>query len=301
MCEEPALKSFFGRTKFERWIYAPLDAEGPNGKLSYPLIQSLLGFDRILAYGRWGESVIRKALGDQAAQERELSSIPHGIDSSVFYPRDRAECRNNFFRITHAAKMRGQMPEEVSHDEVLIGTIATNQARKDWGLWARACSAFLIRHPKTYFWVHVDRLEKDWSIPALLIDFGLLDKTVISLGHLEDDQMAQAYSACDLTLGIGPEGFGYPAFESLFCGTRCVTGNYGGAPEHMGEHPFLVQPIAFKDEGLYCSRRPVYDPKEWALYMEDALARKPSHPGQLDWTNVWAQFEEWFRKGLSNV
>ena len=56
--------------------------------------------------------------------------------------------------------------------------------------------------------------------------------------------MAQFYSACDVTLGIGlGEGAGYPLFESTSCGTPVVHGNYGGGPEYLTAES-LVEPMA---------------------------------------------------------
>jgi len=303
-CENPVLQSFLTSAKMKRWIYAPLDACGPNGLLSYPLIQSLLGFDRVLAYSEWAENILRGSLGEKAAQKRDLDSVPHGIDPEVFHPYEQVACKANFSSITGSATVRG-LQMAVLSDKPLVGAVATNQSRKDWGLWAECCALFLSRHPNAWFWIHTDSLERYWSIPALLMDFGLIDRTLISVGHLSDQQMAKAYSACDLTLGIGAgEGFGFPIFESLFCGTPCIHGNYGGAPEHMSE-PLLVNPArlwngdpAYRYEGLYCCKRPVFSAIDWANTMDSMLGKRMNRPGELDWENVWPRFEAWFRKGL---
>jgi glycosyltransferase involved in cell wall biosynthesis len=298
MCEDPTLKQFLINAKIQRWTYSPLDAAGPHGRLAYPLVQSLLGFDRILAYGEFGESVLRESLGDEASRDRDLSSIPHGIDSAVFYPYDRNASRRSFHLLTGAANLRGQTRRAFLDDEVLVGAVATNQARKDWGLWAESCALFLERHPKAHFWIHTDVLERYWSIPALLVDFGLIDRTAISLGYLTDNQMAQAYTACDLTLGIGAgEGFGYPIAESLFCGTPVIHGKYAGAVDYLFDD-LLVNPIAFRLEGLYASKRPVFDAKDWTDKMNYLLGKRVNLPSQLDWSNVWPRFEAWFRRGL---
>jgi glycosyltransferase involved in cell wall biosynthesis len=302
MCEIPPLRQFLLSAKVRRWTYTPIDADGPNGKLSYTLAQSLLGFDRILAYGQWAEDVVRRSLGNEASQERDLGSIPHGIDSSVFYPRDRSTSRANFFSLTGANPIRAQLVTAILDDEPLVGTIATNQARKDWGLWAESCALFLSRHPKTRFWVHTDVLERNTgsSIPQLLLDFGLLDRTVISMEYIKDEKMAQAYSACDLTLAAGPEGFGYCIFESLFCGTPCIHGNYAGAPEHL-HNGLLVNPVAHRLEGLYALKRPVFQARDFADKMNDALGKRSNKPGELDWNHIWPRFDVWFRRGLNHA
>jgi glycosyltransferase involved in cell wall biosynthesis len=299
MCEDAALKRYLTNAKIQRWIYNPVDAEGPSGRLAYPLIQCLLGFDRILAYGQYGESVIRKSLGDEFSRDRDLGSISHGINSAVFYPRDRDISRRNFFLLTNATNVRGKTRRAILDDEPLVGAVATNQTRKDWGLWAESCALFHERHPKAQFWIHTDVLERNWSIPALLIDFGLIDRTAVSLGYIPDDHMAQAYTACDLTLGIGAgEGFGYPIAESLFCGTPAIHGNYAGAVDFLSEE-LLINPVVFHLDGLYASRRPVFHPKDWADKMEYFLGKRVNQPSQLDWSNVWPRFDAWFRKALA--
>jgi glycosyltransferase involved in cell wall biosynthesis len=300
MCEDPSLKKFLTTAKIQRWTYTPVDAEGLYGKLAYPLVQNLLGFDRILTYGQFGERVMRKSLGDTDAQERNLSSVPHGLDPTVFYERNRADSRANFLTLTRAVSLRGIQQAVILNDEPLVGTVATNQPRKDWGLWARTCALFLSRHPKARFWIHTDKLERSpgWSIPQLLIDCGLYDRTVISLGYLNDDSMAQAYTACDLTLGIGAgEGFGFPIAESLFCGTPVLHGNYAGAVDFMYED-LLIDPVIFQPEGPYAWSRPIFDPKDWADRMEQLIGRRVNRPGQLEWDRVWPQFDAWFRLGL---
>jgi glycosyltransferase involved in cell wall biosynthesis len=298
-CTDPSLKQFLTSAKIQRWIYNPVDAEGMFGKLTYPLIQSLLGFDRILGYGQFGENVMRESLGEDASRERDLSSIPHGIDSSVFYPRARHIARRDFFRLTGAANVTGKASPAVLDDEPLIGTVATNQFRKDYGLWAESCIQFLSYRPKARFWIHVDTMEREWSIPALLIDAGLMDKTAVSVGDIPDDHMAQAYSACDLTLGIGAgEGFGYPIAESLFCGTPCIHGNYAGAVDYLWDD-LLINPAKLPLRGVYSGRRPVFEPKDWADKMESLLGKRVDRPNQLEWAEVWPRFESWFRRGLS--
>jgi glycosyltransferase involved in cell wall biosynthesis len=297
-CQLPPLKHFLTTARFRRWIYAPVDGEGPNASLTYPVTQSLLGFDRVLAYGRWAEGVLGTCLGEYASV-KDLSSIPHGIDSGIFYERDRTACREEFLKITGAKPVYGQA-KPIIGDTPLIGTVATNQARKDWGLWAETCALFLKRDPRSCFWIHTDTFERYWSIPALLVDFGLIEHTVISLGHLDDEQMARAYSACDLTLGIGAgEGFGYPLAESLFCGTPAIHGKYAGGCDFMDEE-LLINPVVFHLEGVFASSRPVYHASDWADRMERLMGKRIlSPPDQLTWRKVWPRFEEWFRRGLA--
>jgi glycosyltransferase involved in cell wall biosynthesis len=192
----------------------------------------------------------------------------------------------------------GALAQRVDPDEVLIGIVATNQPRKDWQLGIETVS-LLAKNHKVRLWIKTDMAERYWSIPALLLDYGLADKAMISLGDMKDDDMARAYSACDLTLGIGSgEGFGFPIFESIFCGTPCIHGYYAGAPEWINQTGLLVDPIAYRYEGLYACKRPVFTPQSWASRAEPILDARVNYNTALDWNNLWPHWEKWLKEGV---
>lgn len=298
----PYLKAFLLSKPFENWIYPPMDASGPFNRLTYPIARYLSGFDRIIAYSQWAAKIIDRSMG---LTEGFTPSLPHGIDSSVFYERDRSECRAKFGAITNSVNLLGGTCPPIAQDEVLVGICATNQPRKDFALGI-ASFAMMAQQKKVRLWLKIDALERALSIPALLTDFGLVERTFISLGDMTDDELAQAYSACDVTMGIGlGEGFGYPIHESLFCGTPCVHGNYGGAPEYVRgsingilnpKYDELVEPIAFRVEGVFSCLRPVLTPESFAGAALSCLGRRMNHNGDLDWNRLWPRWQAWFEE-----
>jgi glycosyltransferase involved in cell wall biosynthesis len=293
-CEDPVLRQWLLKPPFKKWIYAPQDALGPGGHLSYAIEQCLIGFDRILAYSKWSEQSIKISLPIGPEHHYGLTSIPHGIDTHVFNPR--FPTRTIFHN-----EMRFNGPA-LQDDEKLIGIFATNQARKDWGLAFHSMSLLAQERPIRIF-LHTDIMERYWSIPSLAMDFGLVSRCILNIAPLSDELLARIYSTCDLTLGIGlGEGFSFTTFESLACGTPHLTGNYGGHAEWM-EDQQLMQPRMFRLEGVYNCVRPVYDPKTWAYHANRMLKeekRKESllHPA-LPWDTLWpAAWEPWFRSGV---
>jgi len=297
----PGLKEWLMQANIEKWLYCPIDSSGPNDRLSFPIALTLLGFDRLLAYGQFGEDVIRRTIGDEEANNRHLTHLPHGIDGNVFWENPRQNSRKLFLQYTGAQSllhMLGVQKETrpIADDEVLISIVATNQYRKSFPLGIETAS-ILARTRKVRLWIHTDHLEKNWSIPSDLINFGMMDNTIISLGIIPDDRMATAYSACDLSLGIGlGEGMGYPIHESLFCGTPCIHGNYGGAPEWMMHPDMLVEPIAYHYEGSYSSKRPVFRAEDWAAVAEKFIGRRVQCNGDLDWEHLLPKWENYLRE-----
>lgn len=295
-CEIPRLREFLLEKPFHRWIYAPIDASGPNDRLTYPLKQSLIGFDRVLAYGRWAAEVVDRTL-DRPNGTTEF--LPHGIDTSIFYERNRKLCRKMFVSFTGAATLLSSLTPRVESDETLIGILATNQSRKNWALGLEAC-AILAKTRKLRIWIKIDALERYWSIPALLVDYGLVNNALISLGNLSDSDLAKAYSACDVVLGIAPEGFGYVHVEATACGCPIVVGSYAGGAELVPKE-MHVDPEVYHYEGVWTSKRPVYQAWKWAAMAESWIGKRVTMNLQYDWAVLWPRWERYLVEAVNGI
>jgi len=294
------LRQWLENAPFEKWIYCPLDASGPNDLLTFPIMKTLRGFDRILAYSEWGRNIIERTISQPESELRNLDQLPHGIDGGVFSRSPNRALIRSVFPTLVKVKSDEYKYRSIKPDEVLIGIVATNQSRKDWALGIETV-AILSKAMKVRLWIHTDTINRNWDIDTLLVDYALRgEHTMVTTGYLPDDAMAEAYSACDVTLGIGPEGFGFPIFESLFCGTPCVHGNYGGAPEHM-QPSMLVEPYAFRYEGAYSQKRPVYRAQDFADAVARVVGSRADRPEHLDWRNLWPRWEAWFRGAAKDL
>jgi glycosyltransferase involved in cell wall biosynthesis len=293
------IREWLQNAPFQKWGYFPMDATGPHGMLCRANMECLFGFDRIVAYSEWAKAMIEKSYSDNDCQRRQLVAIPHGIHTTVFNPRGRSEAMGVFANDLHF-----QGPPILDHEKI-VGIVATNQSRKDYGLAFEAL-AEVNKEMAVRIFIQIDTLERHWSIPQLLFDYNLMHRTILNTNLISDDVMARIYSACDLTLGIGGgEGFGYPIFESLACGTPVLSGNYGGQAEHMDDD-FLMLPEMFRIEGAYNCVRPVYNSDKWAFRIKKFLSAKtpPARfnqkksllPERLDWKNLWPEeWAKWFR------
>lgn len=291
---DPELHRFLTSRHFVRWGYFPIDSTGPGDRLTVKTEVTLQGYDRVLAYTKWAKGLVMKAVSGG------VDWLPHGFNGGVFVPRDKRDGR-----ATLSARLH--------RDDFVIGVVGTNQARKDWGLIAQTCCLLAQRHPHVMFWWHTDLIERHWSFPALLADYGLGDRMVVTSDSPNDTVMSYRYSACDLTLapGLG-EGFGYPIVESLACGVPVVHGDYGGGADLMrqwGTGPWsLVEPSEYRVEGLHNCIRPVYDPNDWVEAVEQVMAGNPQVVGgeaaracveHLEWKRLWpGAWLPWFMRGL---
>jgi len=298
----PVLKSWLLKANIDRWCYVPIDSSGPQDKFSFPIALTAMGFDRLLAYGKFGEGVLRRTMGDAEADKRHLTWLPHGINGDAFFSRDYTASRDGFLDYTGAQSMLHLLgvhtkTSPIAADEVLVGVVCSNQGRKDLPLTCETI-ALLSQQRKTRFWLHTDQLERAWSIPSLLVDYGILENTIISLDVVSDEKLASAYSACDVTLGPGSEGFGFPLMESQFCGCPVVTGAYAGGADIVPEY-WQVEPVAYRYEGSYASKRPVYNAEDWVKKVNYLVGRRCNRPGEYDWKRLWPErWEHWFRRGV---
>jgi len=314
LCPIPQLRHWVETANIKKYLYGAIDAEGPGGKLPHQIAETMKGFDRVLDYSAFSSKITGNP-----------DHLPHGLDSKVFYPRrgqhswvdnpsapgtDRqctacgaidcssagdCECTPDSPRqrlIKHG--FQGLTP-----DSLLIGIVATNQARKNWQLGIETCRILLDRGHDVRLWAHTDVLDRYWSIGNLIVDYGLTGRAAITNQRFTDEQLAQMYSACDATLCIGPEGMGFPAMESLACGVPCIAGSYAAQAEFIPKS-MQVEPIAYFHEGAFCSKRPVHEALKWAIRVEMNLGKKASLPSEFDWNGptLWPAWESWFRKGL---
>lgn len=286
--DSPA-KKFLEDPPFKKWGYFPVDGHTPSGGLGLMAHETLIGYDRVLGYTPYGAKVLSNSIGG----DKQVSWIPHGLDP-VWHPRDKKASRE-FFKFPA--------------DAFIVGVVATNQRRKDWGLAGAVGQILRKRLGDRYRqWWHIDQPEKDWSIMAVANEFGLEDCTMLTQPPQTDEWMAAAYSCCDVTLAIGSEGFGYPIVESQGCGVPVLHGNYAGGASFVPLDN-LIEPLKNENgqhalclDGLSNIQRMVYSPDEWAdrivtrSYAE--LVRPVGDMAPLRWPVVWPKWSNWFLGGL---
>lgn len=273
----------------EQWGYFPVDAENVNGGISGPAAEAVQRYDRVLAYSQFGARIL------SSVTSLPVPHLPHGIDGTVFHPvlteREYLDARATL--------------GIVATEKQVVGCVATNQPRKDLGLYCQALRALLDWGHDVHGWLHIDReIGEAWSIPQLASDLGLNAHLTVTLNRT-DRELAALYSLSSVTLAPGRgEGFGYPIVESQACGCPAVHGNYGGGAEFT---PDVVDPRLFQLVGPYALRRPILDVRETAVKLAALLSTDPSYRRtvqqgvqHLAWSQLWPAWRQWFDDGLTN-
>jgi glycosyltransferase involved in cell wall biosynthesis len=273
------------------WGYLPMDGVNVQDSLGGPAKEAVQRLDRVLAYGRWGSEALAKI-------RRPLPYLPHGIDL-------------NLWTLGHRSDDLATASHVIKHKDGswVLGCVATNQVRKDLGLYFATLAELRRRGEKVRGWLHTDTTVRAWSVPQLVDDFGLGKHVSVSL-NLPDEILSAAYSLCGVTFapGLG-EGFGYPIVESLACGTPVVHGDYAGGRELVPANAWRVPPVAERLEGCYAIRRPVLTAGDCANAILRAWDwRKSEEPvcqqycrgsvEHLGWGRLWPRWRSWLKQGL---
>lgn len=280
-----------------KWAYTAVDADNIRGTLGGPAAVAVQSFDRICAYGRWASRILKPLRGEGA-----VPYLPHGLTLEPF-AREASVEEQAWVRATFGPRLK------TGHR--IIGCVATNQARKDLGLYCQTLRTLLDRGHKVFGWLHTDVLVKAWAIPQLVDDFGLANHLSVSTEVLDDRSLALFYRACSVTVapGLG-EGFGYPIVESLAAGVPVVHGDTAGGRELVPKREWRFPVRAVRLEGVYASKRPVFNAEDVANAIErvwgwqatmgqsTSAAYCRGSVAHLDWANLWGYWRSWIKQGL---
>jgi glycosyltransferase involved in cell wall biosynthesis len=218
------------------WRGLQMSADGPVYK---PPILAYLAIDGYNSPRLWdllADRVTRIAMshhGQLAMPEAPV--VWHGVDTSVFYPRDKAE----------AKRALGYDP-----DRFLILRVDKNTWRKDYPASWKALRPVLRAHPEIDVHFHTRRSAADgYDLESVRFnDEDIRDRVnmtadlALTVG-VEPEQLATLMSAADLFLTTSwGEGFGLTILEAMACGTPVIAQDCSAISEVVGDTGILIKP-----------------------------------------------------------
>ena len=285
------------RAPAQLWSYPAIDAPNRLGTISGPAAEAIASTDRLITYGRWASQIV-KAMPYPAP----VPYLPHGIYTEALRTPTTPQ---------EDQWVAAQLGPHVGRETLVLGCVATNQPRKDLGLFFQTACELRARGHKVYCWLHTDVMVKAWSVLQLVEDCGLHKRVSVTTGELTDRQLVILYQRCDATIapGLG-EGFGYPIVESLGAGTPVVHGDFGGGRELVPKKEWRFPVREVRLEGIYAQQRPIFRADDVANAVERILrwreivgrdtvrAYCQGAVAHLEWTQLWPRWRAWIGQGL---
>ena len=300
---------------FDLWISAYV-----GDTLSYDIASKLVGYGivdsvplspynkmilktiwKVVPTCYWGKQVIETA-GIKCEEP-----IYHGVDTNVFQPMDKMECRRKL---------------GIPKDAWVYLFCGTNyDIRKNIPNTMLAFKLFLDRCPEArkdaYLLLHTDPEGVDAG-------YDLLEMWVNTLGEkpganiiftkaedyrigITDKQLAMRYNASDVyVLCSLAEGFGFPPIEAACCGIPSILTGWGPMKEVWEGKNFLVDPVDYfptqKQLNWYCfpSTEGISAQMEYTYFHRKEVAKMGKKARKfaltLSWENIGEQWLKLLRK-----
>lgn len=212
--------------------YVPID----HSPVSHMITSRLRTAFRVLTPSRHGQRELKNA-------GVEASYFPHGVNTNVYKPLDRAKCKKLWY---------------LDEDDFTVLFVGRNQSRKMIPRVLKAYKLFKERNPdiKSHMFLWTDVMPPQPSVEGI-IGIGVADVGVNLLYEIdrlglnedviwpeaaavregipdwagEGHDMVKLYNMADVVISLSGEGFWMPGIEAQSCGVPIICADYASAPE----------------------------------------------------------------------
>lgn len=195
-------------------MYVPIDQE----PVPPSVLEKLRFANKIITFSKFGQQALEKA-------GFSSKMIYEGVDTKIFKPMDKAECRKFF-----------NLPQ----DKFIFGMIGANKDNPPRKGWQEALDAFKLFHDKhpdsLYFYATNQNLPSGFPIRQYAHELGL-DAEVLSIDEYlsiigDKDLIVKMLNSFDVLLHPSTtEGFGLVIIEAQSCGIPVIVNNCQSMPE----------------------------------------------------------------------
>lgn len=216
-----------------------------------------------LAMSRFGENELR----NQGIED--VYYVPHGIDTDLFAPRDKAQAREAL---------------GFPADAFVVSMVAANKGyppRKGYPEAIQAFAQFAREHDDAFLYLHTDvnGTVDGVNLHQILTAEGVSTEQVrfVDPYHylvgMPADHLVNVYSGSDVLLNPAyGEGFGIPVIEAQSCGCPVITNDWTAMPELTGAGWTVSGQKFWSQQGSWWK---VPSVEAIALALEEAYKREP--------------------------
>jgi glycosyltransferase involved in cell wall biosynthesis len=226
-----------------------------------------------------------------------INVIPHGTDTSKFYPIDKGLARDLF---------------GFDSSWFIVGNINRNQSRKRLDLTIKAFAEFAKDKPDVRLLLHDPiKTPEGWDLNQLADEYyNIGDKVLLSNETLEIKKLNQLYNTIDVMVNTGGgEGWGLCSSESACAKVAQIVPNWSATGEIWADSGILLDITSVRHEdGRINTAQCVIDTDHLVRELEDFYAKpeKVTEVGEAcfqtmmnpdyDWDQIAKTFETIFEK-----
>lgn len=246
--------------------------------------------------------------------EKKLLTIPHGVDTSVFFPANKLNIerwKQNLFKC--------------DSDTTIVLNVNRNSTRKQIPYSILAFKEFKKRVPNSIMYIHSMIRDQGGDMQRAVEDVGLdIAKDVIfpvkfsPSNPFSDALMHQIYNVADIFISthLG-EGWGLSLTEAMACNLPVVTGNNTCMPQLFGENSergymYECKDICWIDSSGYRKKGLIPDivDQMMAAYNDGPKQNNPKCKTAMEWakahdwqivTKNWINLFEKISKQIENA
>lgn len=206
-------------------VYFPVDAFGTD----FDWLDKFEQLGGIVTYTEFAKNEVLNL-----KPELKVQVIPHGIDTSKFYPLDKKSSREAL--------------RVIQPDDFIVFNGNRNQPRKRIDLTFQAFAKFALNKPKNVrLYAHMGLVDSGWDLQKLAVRYGISDRIIVTSSDLSpqagvpDERLNIIYNACDVGINTSMgEGWGLMNTEQAAVGVAQIVPDSSACAELFNDCGYLI-------------------------------------------------------------